>query len=336
MNNYYTIHEAEQFVFYRIPKALITDKIFSMVSTDAKLLYGLLLDRMGLSAKNGWCDESGRVYIYYTVDAVREDLSCGKEKACKTSRSIWLAERQGLDTCYNLMRRDIDDAISRSFVPKYFYGELRSRGYIVRYDERRKYATIQIPGTEHPIRFKTLGKEYTQERIEQRLMDNRNPLPRYHLPPKLPFFRVKHSSLYALYLHYCDLLHIVKENRSHPYYSAALRSDLRKLDALSAQTRLLCNHQIDTAEQLQAFIDRTKAELGTLSKERNRVYTQITRCANEGRLPELIAQRDALTKKITTRRRDSKNANEIMQRSEIMREKVKALEPPERIPDHSR
>lgn len=97
MNNYYTIHEAEQFVFYRIPKALITDKIFSMVSTDAKLLYGLLLDRMGLSAKNGWCDESGRVYIYYTVDAVREDLSCGKEKACKLFEeleSVDLIERK--------------------------------------------------------------------------------------------------------------------------------------------------------------------------------------------------------------------------------------------------
>lgn len=265
------------------------------------------------------------------------DLSVIENKSpTKTPRSIWMAERKGLDTRYNLMRRDIDDAISRSFVPKYFYGELRSRGYIVRYDERRKYATIQIPGTKHPTRFKTLGEEYTQERIEQRLIDNQNPLPRYRMPPKLPFFRAKHSSLYALYLHYCDLLRVVKENRGHPYYSATLRSDLRKLDALSAQTRLLCNHQIDTAEQLQAFIDRTEAELGTLSKERNRVYAQITRCTDEGQLPDLIAQRDALTTQITAHRRDLKNANEIIQRSESVREKVKALEPPERTPDRSR
>jgi len=83
MNNYYTIHKAEQFVFYRIPKALITDKAYSTLSTDAKLLYGLLLDRMGLSTKSGWCDEKDRVYIYYTIAAVREDLSCCKEKACK-------------------------------------------------------------------------------------------------------------------------------------------------------------------------------------------------------------------------------------------------------------
>ena len=53
------------------------------MSTDAKLLYGLLLDRMGLSAKNGWYDEVGRVYIYYTLDEIQEDLNCGHEKAVR-------------------------------------------------------------------------------------------------------------------------------------------------------------------------------------------------------------------------------------------------------------
>ena len=48
---------------------------------DAKLLYGLLLDRMSLSAKNGWYDEQGRVYIYYTLDEIQEDLNCGHDKA---------------------------------------------------------------------------------------------------------------------------------------------------------------------------------------------------------------------------------------------------------------
>lgn len=56
------------FIYFKIPRLLITDQKFKHVSTDAKLLYGMLLDRMGLSAKNGWYDELGRVYIYYTVD----------------------------------------------------------------------------------------------------------------------------------------------------------------------------------------------------------------------------------------------------------------------------
>ncbi len=92
MNKYFTAKDAEQFVFYRIPKALITAKEYKNISTDAKLLYGLLLDRVGLSVRNKWLDEQGRVFIYYTVESVREDLNCGKDKACKLFCELEKAE----------------------------------------------------------------------------------------------------------------------------------------------------------------------------------------------------------------------------------------------------
>lgn len=75
--------EAEQFTFFRIPRLLITSPHFRGLSTEAKLLYGMMLDRMGLSLKNGWHEEDGRVYIYYTVEEIAEDLNCGREKAIK-------------------------------------------------------------------------------------------------------------------------------------------------------------------------------------------------------------------------------------------------------------
>lgn len=81
--DYYYGDESSQFSFYRIPRELVTGDRFKKLSTDAKLLYGLLLDRMGLSAKNGWYDENGRVFIYYTLGEIQEDLSCGHEKAVK-------------------------------------------------------------------------------------------------------------------------------------------------------------------------------------------------------------------------------------------------------------
>ena len=65
--DYYYGDEAEQYSFYRIPKVLMKDVRFSIVSLDAKFLYGLMLDRMALSVKNGWLDDSGRVYIIFTV-----------------------------------------------------------------------------------------------------------------------------------------------------------------------------------------------------------------------------------------------------------------------------
>ena len=76
--DFYYGQEAEQFTFYRLPKALITDKRFKDVSNNAKLLYGLMLDRMGLSAKSGWFDENNRVYIKYAVKTIMEDLNCSK------------------------------------------------------------------------------------------------------------------------------------------------------------------------------------------------------------------------------------------------------------------
>ncbi len=88
MNNdaafdYYYGDESEQFSFYRIPRQLVIGERFKGLSTDAKLLYGLLLDRMGLSAKNGWYDEKRRVYIFYTLNEIQEDMNCGHEKAVK-------------------------------------------------------------------------------------------------------------------------------------------------------------------------------------------------------------------------------------------------------------
>ena len=81
--DYFYGQQAEQFTFYRIPKVLFTDSRFWSVSTDAKLLYGILLDRMNLSARNGWLDEHGRVYIIFTLEETMNALNCGDNKATK-------------------------------------------------------------------------------------------------------------------------------------------------------------------------------------------------------------------------------------------------------------
>lgn len=81
--DYYYGDESSQFSFYRIPRQLVTSERFYRLSTDAKLLYGLLLDRMSLSAKNGWYDGAGRVYIYYTLEEIQNDLRCAHGKAVK-------------------------------------------------------------------------------------------------------------------------------------------------------------------------------------------------------------------------------------------------------------
>lgn len=102
--DYYYGVEAEQFSFYRVPRILIKDKKFKNLSSDAKLLYGLMLDRISLSMKNGWLDAENKVYIYYTMENIMDDLSCAKATAVKvlaeldSKKGIGLVEkkRQGL------------------------------------------------------------------------------------------------------------------------------------------------------------------------------------------------------------------------------------------------
>ena len=99
LSDYFYGDESEEFIYFKIPRLLITDQKFKHISTDAKLLYGMLLDRMGLSAKNNWYDDYGRVYIYYTVDEICEDMCCGRDKAMKLlaeldkKKGIGLVER---------------------------------------------------------------------------------------------------------------------------------------------------------------------------------------------------------------------------------------------------
>ena len=86
--------QAEQFSFYRIPKALFTEPNFRELSTDAKVLYGILLDRMSLSLKNQWLDAQNKVFIIFTVEEIMDALNCANQKA--TRLMVELEKQAGL------------------------------------------------------------------------------------------------------------------------------------------------------------------------------------------------------------------------------------------------
>ena len=100
--DYFHGMEAEQYTFYRIPKILFTAECFKTISCEAKVLYGLLLDRMSLSIKNRWFDEEDRVYIIFTVEEIAELMNCGTQKAVRllkeldSEKGIGLVEKRRL------------------------------------------------------------------------------------------------------------------------------------------------------------------------------------------------------------------------------------------------
>lgn len=86
--SYYYGKEADQYSFFKIPKILYTDNIFKTLSSDAKVLYAILLDRMSLSMKNGWLDEENKVFIIFTIDEIEETMNIGRNKAVNIMKKI--------------------------------------------------------------------------------------------------------------------------------------------------------------------------------------------------------------------------------------------------------
>ena len=112
---YYYGHAGEQYAFFRIPKLLLTDDRFAEISTDAKLLYGLLLDRMELSYRNGWIDEQNRVFIIFTAEEVMEAIGCAAQKAVKLLSE--LENKAGLIERRRQGRRKPNLLYVKNFIP---------------------------------------------------------------------------------------------------------------------------------------------------------------------------------------------------------------------------
>lgn len=97
--DYYYGTDKESYTFFRVPKELIYSPDFKELSDSAKLLYSLMLDRLGLSFKNNWTDELNRIYIYFKIDDVCKIMRCGKQKAVAMFKSLenyGLIERESI------------------------------------------------------------------------------------------------------------------------------------------------------------------------------------------------------------------------------------------------
>ena len=93
---YFYGREADQYSFYRIPKLLFTEEYFKKISVEAKVLYGLMLDRMSLSMKNQWFDTEGRAYIYYSLEDIMDAMGCSNKKAISIMKELDIESGIGL------------------------------------------------------------------------------------------------------------------------------------------------------------------------------------------------------------------------------------------------
>ena len=258
----------------------------------------------------------------------------------------WRAEQEQRPTWRGLIRTDIDEAIRQAMTERQFFDALRKKGYTVKVG---KDISVRPPGKERFVRLmRNFGEDYSLDNIRRRILSQSRP-ERKKSEQKPTILRVrlignlktarKLTGFRALYVHYCYLLGIFpkncpQQNRKRLHF--LLREDLLKLDTITAETRLLVGHRIDTAEQLFCYRDEVNGKITALTENRKQLYKSQRTAAVKSdpeKAVEVKAQITALSKELAALRKEVILCDSIAERSGVIPEKIKAVredEQPER------
>lgn len=245
----------------------------------------------------------------------------------------WRAEQEGKPTWRGLIREDVDKAVAASMTFTQFLAALRKQGYEVKTGV--KYMAVRPPGKERFARLKTLGDDYAEEAIKQRILQNRNPIrPLPLTEPKRKRCVLKGSvkatrkitGLQALYFHYLYKMGILPRKRASTKRTHfLLREDLRYLEEITAQTKLLCAHRISSKEQLFTYQKGVEQEMSALYAGRKAVYNRIRRCKDDEQIAVYKERIGELSHKLSLLRKEVKLCTGILSRSGEMEEKLSRI-----------
>ena len=188
----------------------------------------------------------------------------------------WLAEQNGAPTWKTPIQQDLNAAVSASLTWKQFLRALEQKGYAFRFD--RKYPTLILPGNGRTVRFKTLGKQYTPEALQRRILYPKPPRRAgKEQPPASRFLLLlgetqprRLSGLRALYFSYLYKMGALPKKPRYPSY--AVREDIRKLDKRIEQAAFIFKNHIEDRVQLAAIRQKAEDDIAALLKQRQKLY----------------------------------------------------------------
>ena len=217
----------------------------------------------------------------------------------------WLAEKNGQPTWRTAIRQDVDDAIRQSLTWRQFVAALQDKGYELRFN--RKYPVLRPPGKERFVRFKTLGKRYTPEAIQTRIL-----YPQFNRcfmenSPRVQYGRLhsgkkprrKLTGLRALYYRYLYELGALPRKLRRPSY--AVRQDAYKLDQRIRQMEFLSKNNINTLAQLETHRQALQTEIGQLLTKRKQLPKTddvLSQCESVNTALKQLRQEERLCRKI--------------------------------------
>lgn len=267
-------------------------------------------------------------------------LSVIEKPKGRTPRSIYFAEKNGEPTKFNLIREAIDNSLERSKTMAQFNQVMRSYGYELNTDPRRKYATVRAIGSKKAVRLCRLGEGYDIEDIRDRLEWNRWNL--YHSPYKEYQQEVKSKytnnhpikiwmgtypkhkigGLKGLYYKYCYLMGYRPKGNTRKPLSPELKEAWRRIDKITDQVRLITEKKLTDIGSVAAFVENTDQHIKEITSERQRIYNKLRRCRDPEVVKELKAERDLYTSQLAYLRKELKTAKGIIADVPRMKEEI--------------
>lgn len=245
----------------------------------------------------------------------------------------WHADHQGQRTWRTAIREDVDKAIKHSVTWSAFLRELRGQGYDIKTGV--KHVAVRPPGKERFVRLRSLGDNYTEEEIKERILAHHSPSYPSFLDKKtilhikvhgdFKLSKITWKGLRALYFFYRHKLMKAKR-QPEGYAPYLLRDDLRKLDQINKQTLFLFRHKIDTAEQLFAHKEKTETELSELLSKRSKLNNERRHVSvSSERIQEISEMMKGSSSRLKELRHDVRLCAQVAEWSITIAEKLERL-----------
>ena len=303
-----------------------------LFGTDFEVVIGTHLDKHHLHNHiviNSVSCADGRKYhsdpagYYNKVRAISDaicrenELSVIAPKGRGKHYAEWSAEQQGKPTIRSMIREDIEGIITEAYTFQSFLMLLQKKGYVVKNGPNRKYTTVQPPGAKRAIRLDSLGENYTEEAIRQRLVKQRSsgtsgmalrtPITAkwYRLRGQLHTVpKKKITGFKALYLRYLYLLRGSRRIKRRHRADFSLRQDLIRLEQYQKQFRYLMEQDITTTSELEQRMNTLEWEISLLTEERKPLYEKRRNAIDEQEKEQISLEIDRHTASLREKRRE--------------------------------
>ena len=255
----------------------------------------------------------------------------------------WKAEREGKPTYRGMVKADFDQAVLESMTERQLWDNLYKKGYRIKFGQD---ITLRPPGKDRGLKLcRNFGEDYSIESIRNRILANTRPQ-RHIIPAEKPPRKMKFignlntarritghqatgyqpgSGLRALYFSYLYKMGALPKKRQPSPQSVyfLFREDIRFIQNIARETRLLVKHGIDTTGQLSAHRDKLAAEMSGLAESRKHLRYQARRTHDPDELAAIKTEISGLSAQIGDLRREVRLCEDIETRSADMRDKLR-------------